>query len=653
MRISSIMKLTHAYALLIGLSFLSGNTFAEGPTANLSARTLQRWAASPHHAITVDKTVGSPTVTPFGKAEARPQTETLPFSLPGSISAVAISGSIQLEGKHSLVRVILIDDQSNEHLVYEAYPLITPDLTTEHGFASMSAACRETCLLTNVHPRTLRVELISASITIKTVDIIPWSVAVGNPAELAGKRKQIHAAQEREIVDVLNGQLTTAGLKWVAGMTPISELTYAEKKSFFRGPTLPNLQGFEYYKRGIFEISSAADAASPLSTASSFVPAFDWRARHRANDPTSPYYNGDPYGSGWMTPVKTQLCGDCWAHAATGAIEAGVNLYFNRHLDLDLSEQQLVSCTELGRCGGGISGWAFAYAIHTGLVDEACFPETGRDDPCGNMCTSPRESILIDGYEDFFPSDDGADKIKQTLISQGPFAFTINSWSHSMVLVGYNTDESSGVPIWIIKNSWGVGWGERGYASLEVDLSDIGGMSDILSPYVSQLKQYDIACRDEDHDGYYNWGLSPEKPVTCGPDVPPINDCNDADPNVALQKPDGSCVAACKGPTIKSIIANPNVLWPPNGQMIPVSLGVNTSGGCGAVSCKVQSVKSNEAINGSDWTITGNLAVNLRAARLGTGTGRVYTVGVQCTDQSNNTSNGTTGITVPHDIGLH
>ena len=90
-----------------------------------------------------------------------------------------------------------------------------------------------------------------------------------------------------------------------------------------------------------------------------------------------------------------------------------------------------------------------------------------------------------------------------------------------------------------------------------------------------------------------------------------------------------------------------------------VTVSVSVSDICDAdVDCEIISVSSNETVNGlgdgttdADWEITSDLTVDLRAERSGTGTDRVYTITVECTDDSGNTSMETVDVTVPHDQG--
>lgn len=106
----------------------------------------------------------------------------------------------------------------------------------------------------------------------------------------------------------------------------------------------------------------------------------------------------------------------------------------------------------------------------------------------------------------------------------------------------------------------------------------------------------------------------------------------------------------CSAPTINTLTANPNILWPVNHKMVPVTLNASTSGGCGAVRCQIISITSNEPISrDGDWLITSDLRLSLRSERLGTGNGRLYTITVQCTDSSGNTSTKAVTVTVPHD----
>jgi len=103
-------------------------------------------------------------------------------------------------------------------------------------------------------------------------------------------------------------------------------------------------------------------------------------------------------------------------------------------------------------------------------------------------------------------------------------------------------------------------------------------------------------------------------------------------------------------PTITSVMATPNVLWPANNNMVPVSLTVDvTDNSDPAPVCQITDVTSNEAAAETAWQITGPLTLDLRAQRLGMGTGRVYTITVTCTNSSQLSSSANVTVSVPHD----
>ena len=110
-------------------------------------------------------------------------------------------------------------------------------------------------------------------------------------------------------------------------------------------------------------------------------------------------------------------------------------------------------------------------------------------------------------------------------------------------------------------------------------------------------------------------------------------------------------------PVISGISVDKPVLWPPNNQMVAVTVNYTVKDNCGDDAC-VLTVSSNEPVNGvgdgnasPDWQIVDAHHVLLRAQRSGTGTGRVYTITITCTDSANNSTVRTTTVTVPHDQG--
>lgn len=103
------------------------------------------------------------------------------------------------------------------------------------------------------------------------------------------------------------------------------------------------------------------------------------------------------------------------------------------------------------------------------------------------------------------------------------------------------------------------------------------------------------------------------------------------------------------GPTITGISANPSVLWPPNNKMVTVTVNYSFADNCNEPTCSISSVTSNESISSSDYNILDAHHVKIAAQRLGSGNGRVYTVGVTCTDSAGNASTNFTTVNVPHD----
>ena len=110
-------------------------------------------------------------------------------------------------------------------------------------------------------------------------------------------------------------------------------------------------------------------------------------------------------------------------------------------------------------------------------------------------------------------------------------------------------------------------------------------------------------------------------------------------------------------PSVGTVTATPNSLWPPNHKMVDVTVNYTATDNCPGLNC-VLSVTSNEPINGTgdgdtspDWEIVDAHHVRLRAERAGTGSGRIYTITVTCTDASNNVTTKTTNVVVAHNIG--
>jgi cathepsin L len=195
---------------------------------------------------------------------------------------------------------------------------------------------------------------------------------------------------------------------------------------------------------------------------------------------------------GVITAVKSQgSCGSCWAFASTAVIESHVAINTNKLFDL--SPQQIATCTPnpekcggLGNCNGATAELAFDYiASSLGLFDEFQLPYTeyyGQEAKCELPNTTPKAKIS--GYIKL--DQNNYAQLMNSVANYGPIAVSVDasSWhsyssgvfngcdqsnpniNHAVVLVGYGTDELSGLDYWLVRNSWSASWGESGYIRL-------------------------------------------------------------------------------------------------------------------------------------------------------------------------------------------
>jgi hypothetical protein len=148
-------------------------------------------------------------------------------------------------------------------------------------------------------------------------------------------------------------------------------------------------------------------------------------------------------------------------------------------------------------------------------------------------------------------------------------------------------------------------------------------------------------------------------PTTAGVYVVTCDATDDAG-NQAIQVARTVTVADSTGPTIDSISATPQILWPPNHRMRTVTTTAVATDGCDSELpvCAITDVSSNEPETGCgsgnkkpDWEITGDMTVDLRAERCGNGDDRVYSIEVMCMDGHGNEARAVTPVVVPHDRG--
>ena len=211
-----------------------------------------------------------------------------------------------------------------------------------------------------------------------------------------------------------------------------------------------------------------------------------------------------------------QFCGSCWAASTTSALADRIKIQrFGAWPDVRLAIQHIIHCIPDG-CGGGDPTEVYAY-IHDqgGLSDETCLQY--RADGGGNECTAytpcrycaPGQAdancTIVTDYTRFgveeYGTVLGVEAMKSEIYERGPIAGLVDAgpiwdWGfnesnigkvftqgvghvnidHAIKIVGWGEKLQDGrmIPYWIITNSWGSFYADKGTILVELGNNQLG-----------------------------------------------------------------------------------------------------------------------------------------------------------------------------------
>lgn len=240
-----------------------------------------------------------------------------------------------------------------------------------------------------------------------------------------------------------------------------------------QAPFMPGMSDEEFAKNYLMQNVDIPSVAQKTTTDISndlWETPIDWRSKQ----------------AGVVHAVRDQgRCGSCWAFAVSEAMTDRTFLETDGKYDKILSPQELVSCdTYASGCNGAATQTTYTWIKQHGVATEVCYPyvsgNTGRSGTCSKTCTGEgdiQDRVFCGDISSYTYDEAGMRKG----IESGPISVSMKVYAdfrtyksgiytpkstqmlggHAVKIVGYGVE--AGQKYWIVANSWGEGFGMKGY----------------------------------------------------------------------------------------------------------------------------------------------------------------------------------------------
>jgi len=201
-------------------------------------------------------------------------------------------------------------------------------------------------------------------------------------------------------------------------------------------------------------------------------------------------------GVNYCSPTRNQhipvYCGSCWVFGTLGMLNDRFNVARKGRWPYTfLSPQEVINCNGQGSCSGGTPGFVFEHGKIHGLVEEGCNNYKAVNEVCDpyHRCGTcwPGNCYAIQNYTRFYVKEygplSGREAMMAEIHNRGPIVCTIGGtgnfdfnyyggiyeeladeqFNHNVAVVGWGVDPETNVEYWIVRNSWGEAWGEKGW----------------------------------------------------------------------------------------------------------------------------------------------------------------------------------------------